>query len=435
MMNKTFKPMVRFAWLLAFLLPAVAMAEDVYDFDVDGIYYKILENGDEVSVTYKSYRYISHMDYFESDYTGEIIIPANVTFNGKTFQVTQIGDHAFYQKGSVTSITIPASINSIDYDAFYYCTGLTRVNITDMAAWCNMTCRSSPLLYARHLYLNGTEVTDLMIPEGVTAIRNEAFSQCDGLTSVTISNSVTTIGDNAFAGCMGLKGVSIGNGVTEIGGVAFEGCTNLVSVSLGNAVVTIKNSAFSGCTSLESIVIPNSVIEVGGGAFKNCTSLASAIVGNSVTTIGGSAFSGCTALKSIDIPNSVTQIGMMAFKGCSSLASVGLGNSLTSIGKQAFLNCPAIEKVISKAATPPSWDGDLSMFTTNVYNHAQLHVPKGADRTYIADQCWGQFLNIIGDIDDGSPAVDEDYLKCDVNGDGVVNITDVNKVIATILSH
>ena len=420
--------------VLALLSPAVAMAEDVYDFDVDGIYYKILDNRDEVSVTYKTYRYISHMEYFENDYTGDITIPATVTFNGKTFQVTMIGDHAFYRNGSVTSITIPSTITVISWDAFFYCTGLTRVNITDMVAWCNMTCKSSPLLYARHLYLDGTEVTDLVIPEGVTAIRNEAFSQCDGLTSVTIGNSVTTIGDNAFAGCTGLKSVSIGNAVTEIGGVAFEGCTNLATVSLGNAVKTIKNSAFSECSSLKSIVIPNSVIEIGGGAFKNCASLTSALIGNSVTTISGSAFMGCAALKSIDIPNSVTEIGMMAFKDCSSLASVSLGNSVMAIGKQAFLNCPAIEKVISRATTPPSWDGDLSLFTTNVYNHAPLHVPKGSDRAYIADQCWGQFLTIIDDVDEGTP-VDADYLKCDVNGDGVVNIADVNKVIAAILSH
>lgn len=421
--------------MLAFLLPAVATAEDVYDFDVDGIYYKILDNGDEVSVTYKTYRDISHMEYFESDYTGDITIPATVTFNGKTFAVTGIGDHAFYRNGSVTSITIPGSITLIGYDAFYYCTGLTRVNITDMAAWCNMNCKSSPLVFARHLYLDGTEVTDLVIPDGVTAIRNEAFSQCDGLTSVTIGNSVTTIGDNAFAGCLGLKSVSIGNAVTEIGGVAFEGCTNLTSVSLGNAVKTIRISAFAGCSSLKSIVIPNSVIEVGGAAFKNCTSLASAAIGNSVTTIGGSAFNGCTALKSIDIPNSVTQIGMMAFKDCPALASVSLGNSVTAIGKQAFMNCPAIETVISNATTPPSWDGDLSLFTTNVYNHTPLHVPKGSDRAYIADQCWGQFLTIIGDVDQGNPGGDDDYLKCDVNGDGVVNIADINKVIAAILSH
>lgn len=420
--------------LLALLIPVTVIAEDVYDFDVDGVYYKILENGNDVSVTCKSCTYTSNTTYYESDYTGDIIIPATVTFNGKTFQVTEIGDHAFYQRGSVTSVTIPSSITAIGWDAFGYCTGLTRVNIADIAAWCSMTCGSNPLYYARHLYLNDAEVTDLVIPEGVTAIRNGAFSFCTGLTSVNIGNSVSTIGDNAFEDCTSLKKVSIGNSVTAIGAVAFEGCTGLMSVTLGNAVKTIGLCAFENCLGLTSIDIPNSVIEIGGSAFKRCTSLARATIGNSVARIGGGAFDGCTALTSIDIPNSVVEIGMKAFDGCSGLTSVSIGNSVTAIGRDAFMNAPAIETVTCKALTPPAWD-DLTMFMTNVYNHAPLHVPSGTERAYMASSGWGQFLTIIGDADQDTPSVDPDYLKCDVNGDGEVNIADVNKVIDAILSH
>lgn len=420
--------------LLALMMSTAAIAEEVYDFDVDGIYYKILENGNEVSVTYKTYYYSSHTDHYESDYTGDVVIPATVTFNGKTFQVTEIGDHAFYQRGSVTSVTIPSSITAIGYDAFWYCTGLTRVNITDIAAWCNMTCRSNPLHYAHHLYLNGTEVTDLVIPEGVTAIRYGAFLFCTELTSVTIGNAVTTIGDNAFEGCTGLTSVSIGNSVTEIGQVAFEGCTSLVNLTLGNALKTIGTSAFENCTSLPSLEIPNTVTNIGYNVFRGCVGLASAIIGDSVTSIGGNAFYGCVGLTNIDIPNSVTKIGMNAFYGCSGLTSVNIGNSVTTISKDAFMNAPAIATVTCKATTPPAWD-DMSMFMTNVYNHAPLHVPSGSERAYMADSGWGQFLNIIGDADEVNPGGDDDYLKCDVNGDGEVNIADVNKVIDAILGH
>ena len=77
----------------------------------------------------------------------------------------------------------------------------------------------------------------------------------------------------------------------------------------------------------------------------------------------------------------------------------------------------------------------MSMFMTNVYNHAPLHVPSGSERAYMADSGWGQFLNIIGDADEVNPGGDDDYLKCDVNGDGEVNIADVNKVIDAILGH
>lgn len=424
--------------LLSLMMSAAAIAEEVYDFNVDGIYYKILENGNEVCVTYKnhSYSHSTHSANYESDYTGDVVIPATVTFNGKTFQVTGIGDHAFYERRSVTSVSIPSSVTYIQWDAFDLCTGLTRVNITDIAAWCNINCGTgdNPLRYAQHLFLNGVEVTDLVIPEGVTTIRNEAFILCVGLTSVTIGNSVISIGNNAFNGCTGLTSVSIGNSVTEIGEVAFEGCTSLASVTIGNSVKNIGNHAFAGCTSLSSINIPNSVTQFGVCSFNGCTGLKNAIIGNSVTSISIGAFQDCQGLTSIDIPNSVTEIGLKAFYNCSGLTSVSIGNSVTSIGKEAFMNAPAIATVTCKATTPPAWE-DLSMFMTNVYNHAPLHVPSGTERAYMADSGWGQFLTIIGDADEGNPGVDDDYLKCDVNGDGEVNIADVNKVIDAILSH
>ncbi len=383
--------------LLALMLPVIAIAEVVYDFKVDGIYYKIAEN--QVTVTYKTHSYSSHTHYYESDYTGDVTIPATVTYNGITYPVTKIGNHAFYNCGSVTSITIPSSITAIELDAFSGCTGLTHVNITDIAAWCNMTCGSgdNPLRYAQHLYLNDVEVTHLVIPESVTYIRNEAFSQCIGLTSVTIGNSVTTIGNNAFEDCTGLTSVSVGNSVTEIGSVAFEGCTSLTSVNLGRSVTTIGGSAFAGCTALTGIRIPNTVTNIDGGAFSGCTSLAIANIGKSVTSIGIAAFKNCESLTSIDIPNSVSSIGDLAFSGCTNLTSVEIGKSVTTIGKDAFQNAPSIDIVICKATTPPLWN-DMSMFTTNVYNHSPLHVPTDSERAYKTDLYWGQFLTIIADV-------------------------------------
>ena len=143
--------------VLALLLPAVATAEDVYDFDVDGIYYKILENGDEVCVTYKTYRIISHTEYFLNDYTGDITIPATVTFNGKSFLVTEISDHAFYRNGSVTSVTIPASVAAINKCAFYFCTELKTV-----------TCLATmpPVIYCSDAFGGVYYQATLHVPEG-----------------------------------------------------------------------------------------------------------------------------------------------------------------------------------------------------------------------------------------------------------------------------
>lgn len=398
--------------ILALLLPTTGTAEEVYDFEVDGIYYKIVN--DNAIVTYKTYSYVSHDSYYYSDYKGDVTIPSTVTYANKTYPVTTIGDHAFFQCSLLTSISIPNSITTISYDAFSDCTGLTRVTITDLAAWCNTSIYlwSNPLIYAHHLYLNDTEVTDLTIPDGIPTIRDYAFQGCSGLTSVTVPNSVTSIGDNAFEGCTGLTSATIGNSVTEIGSVAFEGCTSLTSVSLGKSVSTINGSAFSGCTALTSIELPTSV-----------------------SFLGSKVFYGCSGLKSILIPDAVTEIGGMAFYGCTGLTSVTIGKSVTTMGYHIFSDASAIETITCKATTPPSWSSGMDMFTINVYNHAPLHVPTGTERAYMSSSNWGQFLTIIGDVSDDNPPYDPDYMRCDVNGDGEVTIADINVIINMILTH
>ena len=140
--------------------------------------------------------------------------------------VTSIGEYAFTGCDGLTSVTIGSGVTSIGECAFTGCSGLTSVHISDIAAWCNIDFAgldSNPFSYAHHLYLNGEEVKDLVIPNSVTSIGNKAFSSCTGLTSVTIGNSVKSIGYEAFEYCTGLISVTIGNSVTSIGRYAFEG--------------------------------------------------------------------------------------------------------------------------------------------------------------------------------------------------------------------
>ena len=139
--------------------------------------------------------------------------------------VTSIGKCAFESCSGLTSVTIGNSVKSIGDGAFDACFDLTSVHISDIAAWCNIDFEdyaSNPLFYAHHLYLNGEEVKDLVIPNSVTSIGDYAFDGCSGLTSVTIPNSVTSIGGAAFYGCSGLIFVNIGNSVTSIGAYAFR---------------------------------------------------------------------------------------------------------------------------------------------------------------------------------------------------------------------
>ena len=179
--------------------------------------------------------------------------------------------------------------------------------------------------------------------KAVAVIGEEAFFNCESLTSIEIPDSITSIGDYAFFSCDSLTSVVIGNSVTSIGSYAFFSCDSLTSVVIGNSVTSIGSYAFYGCSSLTSVVIGNSVTSIGASAFASCISLTSVVIPNSVTSIGASAFASCSSLTSVVIPNSVTSIGASAFKYCISLTSVVIPNSVTSIGTFAFYDCESLQ--------------------------------------------------------------------------------------------
>ncbi len=249
--------------------------------------------------------------------------------------MTSIGENAFSDCTSLTSITIPDSVTSIGEYAFSGCTSLTSVTIPD-----------SVTSIGNFAFEDCTSLTSITIPDSVTSIGDRAFSACTSLTSVTIPDSVTSIGYKAFCNCESLTSVTIGNSVTSIGEGAFCDCTRLTSVTIGNGVTSIGDIVFEGCTGLTSINIPDSVTSIGENAFSVCTSLTSITIPDSVTSIGGGAFEDCTSLTSVTIPDSVTSIGESAFEDCTSLTSITIGNGAPSIGYNAFSGCTNLTSLI-----------------------------------------------------------------------------------------
>ena len=283
--------------------------------------------------------------------TGDVTIPGSLG----GCPVTSIGDSAFRGCRAMASVTIPDSVTSIGGYAFADCGGLTKVYIHDLAAWCGIVFHSSwsnPLLTAKHLYLNGKEITDLTIPDSVTNIGDYAFSGCSALTSVTIPEGVTSIGNTAFRACSGLTSVTIPDSVTNIGDYAFSGCNGLTNVTIFGNITNdycgteeYNNSPFASCTNIATLVLGGKMTKIGDSMFSGCSGLASVTIGNSLTSIGVEAFYNCSGLTSVTIPESVTSIGGSAFYNCSGLTSVTIGNGVTSIGGSAFYKCSGLTAV------------------------------------------------------------------------------------------
>ena len=261
----------------------------------------------------------------------------------------RIGNYAFQDCKSLSSVTIGNSATSIGYDAFHNCTSLSSVNyLGTIESWCGITFENyyaNPLSQGVKLYLNGELLTaDLVIPDTVTEIKAYAFYSCDFLTSVTIGNSVESIGNHAFSYCDSLSSVTIGNSVTSIGDDAFDSCTSLSSVNYLGTIEQWCGITFDDyCANplcngaelylngelVEDLVIPNTVTEIEDWAFVGCTSLSNVTIPDSVTSVGSYAFEYCTSLSSVTIPDSVTSIGDYAFRYCYKLVEVYNLSSLT----------------------------------------------------------------------------------------------------------
>lgn len=267
-------------------------------------------------------------NYYPSSGTAEVCkftgsetnvsLPESISISDMNYQVTCIGDSAFFGCDYLTHIKIPNSIITIESSAFAECNGLNSIDL----------------------------------PDSLDEIGDYAFEKCSKLKVLTIPNSVKRIGDYAFRECTNLISVIIGNSVTSIGRQAFIDCKGLIKSAYPN---TIGNPFYNGFTESynpEGIIIDDDCI---WGSDKSSIIFVSPniegefIIPDSVSLIDARSFSNCNRLNSVKIPNSVTCISFEAFQGCVGLTSVTIPSSVTSIICGAFNGCNNLESVFFNA--------------------------------------------------------------------------------------
>ncbi len=252
--------------------------------------------------------------------------------------VVSIGEEAFYDCSALESVTFPRSLSSIGKNAFNFCAGLKSVHLTDLYAWCKVQiCDNNSLpSYGAVYYLNGARITELELPDGVTAVGDYAFFGFSDLTSVILPDSVASIGKASFSRCRNLQSIRFPKGLISIGESAFSGCSALANAAIPSEVIEIGAYAFSGCSSLTSIELPKGINAIENDTFSNCDSLTEIRIPQGVTRIGRQAFLYCGKLLSVSIPDSVTSIEESAFKNCKKLQTIvycGTENQWNSVKK------------------------------------------------------------------------------------------------------
>lgn len=349
-------------------------------------------------------------------------IPASFTHEGEEYTVTSIGKMAFYSSRGITEVSIPATIKNIGTFAFMGCSELTRVDITDLTAWCDIDMAdgfSNPLYYGHDLYLDGHVLDNIIIPEGLTVIKESTFTGC-GMRTVTLPASVTEINDLAFYGCPNLEEVELPSTLTAFGTSAFDSCTALKDIHLGNNVDTIGGWAFNGCSSLTSINIPASVTTIGEDAFNGCSNLGYVDIGSveswckisfsnansnplsiahnltmggipltelmipeGLTIINPATFQGCTTIEKATLPESLKEICDNAFLECTSLTTVEGGASVETIGRSAFECCISLRNISLSESL--SSLGAYSFYGTEL---TEVSLPEGI--TQLQDGAFGE---------------------------------------------
>lgn len=378
-----------------------AIEEECYDFARGLFGYKIM--GDSYVMLQLAHGVTT------SDLPQELVLPDEVTYNGKTYYVSHLAATVFQNATNITSVTTGSHLQYIQGAVFENCTSLSTVRLNEGLVW-----------IGGWAFKGCTALKEINIPSTVTVMLNECFANDAALTSVEIPAGVQSLGGSAFVNCKMLSDVKFHEGLETIGDWAFSGCVALTSITLPETLKTLGAGAFQECK-ITALKLPDSLTAMGSYCFK-FANIATLEFGNGLTAIPEACFAwSVNKLTSLTLPSSITgAIGQWAFQGLGCAAPnrapgnraagerefvVNLG-SPSSIGTEAFGESAAFTKVIVGADTPPATG--TNVFTHATLNGATLVVPEGTVSSYKAADTWKEFASVIDIIASGIENVDAD---------------------------
>lgn len=356
-------------FLALLLLMALPMAGQTVGekFKVDGLNYIVLNATKLTLKVLPETNYSQDSDTEADAYssygslTGILDLSQPVSYNGKSWTVTEIGERAF-QLENITEVKLPDGMTRIGYKAFYKTASLTTINFP------------ASLNYIENSAFSASGLTGAVaIPGNNTYIGANAFQSCVKITSLDITK-VKYLGSGCFRNCSGLSKVTVpvsakigqklaatlsdykltGSGNETSGEYAFADCYNLTEATIESGITTVPDHMFAFCGELKTVTVPTSVESIGGGAFRQCFSLSSIDIPE-VNSIGSEAFWGCFNLKGdLVLSNKVKNLGDLAF-GYTSLTGVKWeGADGCTIGNNVFSGCHFLEYVDLHTLTNPT---------------------------------------------------------------------------------
>ncbi len=335
----------------------------------------------------------------------EVDIPAEI----EGLPVKSTRDWAFADCKSLTSISVPDSVNAIGNGAFSGCSSLASINIPNSVT----TIRGSA-------FCNCLSLTSITIPESVTSIEIAAFSGCSSLTNITIPDLVASIGDHAFYNCSSLTNITVSENnkyFSSLNGVLFnKDKTELITYPNGN-----ERTEYT---------IPDSVTSIIEGAFAYCSNLIIVKIPDSVTDITDKTFYVCSSLTSVIIPDSVTHIGYNAFKYCKNLTSIIIKNPNCEIsnGKNTIWETATIYGYENSTAQAYAETYDRKFVLLIEYTETILGDISGNGKIDLYDA-----IEIAKAIMGLRTFTDEEIIIADFNMDGTVDLYDAIEIARALL--